>query len=107
MNDKPKPVKNKQKLYVKPEAIMNYLLGEEKLKTLFTAQSSLIELVTSDQNLYEALGSIQDRSKIDINLLVKFLEVTKIVPHFDLMKTKRKILTPDRVDELNKRIIEK
>jgi hypothetical protein len=94
-----KPVK--QKMYVKPEAILNYLLGEEKLHTLITTQGSQVDLFTTDQNLYEALGSIEDRSKIDMNLLVKFLEVTKIRPHEEIAKEQRSVLTLDRVKVIN------
>lgn len=94
----------KQKMYIKPEAILNYLKGEEKLKTLITAQSSKVDLMTTDQNLYEALGSVEDRSQIDINLLVKLLEVTKIMPHRDYEKEERKILTPQRVQEIREKI---
>lgn len=91
----------RQKMYIKPEAILNYLLGEEKLHTLITTQNTQVDLVTTDQNLYEALGSIEDRSKIDINLLVKFLEVTKIKPHEELAKEQRKVLTIERVKQIN------
>ena len=66
---------NKQKMYIKPEAILNYLKGEDKLHTLITTQSTQVDLVTTDQNLYEAMGSVEKRSEIDLNLLVKFLEV--------------------------------
>lgn len=91
---------NKQKMYIKPEAILNYLKGEDKLHTLITTQSTQVDLVTTDQNLYEAMGSVENRSEIDLNLLVKFLEVVKIMPHIDLVKEERKVLTPERVEEI-------
>lgn len=97
---------NKQRMYVKPEAILNYLKGEDNLHTLITAQSSQVDLVTTDQNLYEALGSVEDRKEIDINLLVKFLEVVRIKPHEELMNTERKILTDNRVKEIRSMIKE-
>lgn len=91
---------NKQKMYIKPEAILNYLKGEDKLHTLITTQNTQVDLITTDQSLYEALGSIENRNEIDINLLIKLLEVVTIMPHNQLMKEERKILTPERVDEI-------
>ncbi|MCM2325184.1 MAG: hypothetical protein NDI94_01875 [Candidatus Woesearchaeota archaeon] len=89
-------------MLIKPEAILRYLKGEEKLHTLITTQNDMVQLITTDQYLYEALGSVENRNEIDMNLLVKFLEVTKIVPHEDMTKEARKILTHERVDELRK-----
>ena len=59
---------NKQKMYIKPEAILNYLKGEDKLHTLITTQSTQVDLVTTDQNLYEAMGSVEKRSEIDFDI---------------------------------------
>jgi len=95
---------NKQKMYIKAEAILKYLCGEDKLHTLITAQSSQVQLITTDQSLYEALGSVKNREEIDMNLLVKFLEVTRIMPFKEMMKKERTILTPERVEELRSKI---
>ncbi len=92
--------KAKQKLLLKPEAILKYLMGEDKLHTLVTTKSSELTLITTDQYLYEAMGSIKERSEIDINLLVKLIEVTKVMPHEEFLKEERKILTPEKVEEL-------
>ncbi|AJF60896.1 TPA: hypothetical protein HA239_03355 [Candidatus Woesearchaeota archaeon] len=95
---------NKQKMYLKPEAILKYLMGEEKLHTLITTQNTEVNLITTDQSLYEALGSVDDRSKINLNLLVKLLEVVKIVPHDEMAKEERKVLSPERAEELRKSV---
>ncbi|MEK6916497.1 MAG: hypothetical protein AABW92_02020 [Nanoarchaeota archaeon] len=97
-------MENKQKMYLKPEAILKYLMGEEKLHTLITTQNTEVQLITTDQNIYEALGSVDDRSKINLNLLVKMLEVVKIMPHEEMMKEERKILSPERAEELKKSV---
>ena len=94
----------KQKMYLRPEAILKYLRGDETLNTLITAKNTEVDLVTTDQSLYEALGSVEDRSEINMNLLVKLLEVTSIVSHQEMMKEDRKILTEDRVKELRSKL---
>jgi hypothetical protein len=96
--------KNKQKMLLRPQAILKYLKGDEKLHTLITAQNTEVDLITTDQNLYEALGSVENRSEINLNLLVKMLEVTTIHHHKDMLKEERKILTPERVEEIKKDI---
>jgi hypothetical protein len=97
---------NKQKLYLKAEAILKYLKGEDKLHTLITTQNTEVDLITTDQSLYEALGSVENRNEIDINLLVKLLEVTTIMPFKEMMKEERSLLTPKRAQELRE-IIQK
>ncbi len=97
-------MKEKQKMYLKPEAILKYLMGDENLHTLITTKNTEFDIITTDQNLYEALGSVEDRNKIDLNLLVKLFEVASIVPHTEMTKEERKILTPIKVEELRKKI---
>ena len=91
-------------MYLKAEAILKYLKGDDKLHTLVTTQNTEVDLVTTDQSLYEALGSIDDRSEIDINLLVKLLEVTTVTPFKDMMNKERTVLTPERVQELREKV---
>ena len=96
-------MENKQRMFISSEALLKFLTGEDKLHTLITTQNSQVELITTDQAIYEALGSVEDRKEIDINLLVKFFEVTKVFPHMELMKEERKVLTPEKVAELRKK----
>ena len=60
--------------------------------------------VSNVKKFYEALGSIENRSEIDMNLLVKLLEVTRIVPYQEMMKEKRKILSPERAQQLRDKV---
>lgn len=90
-----------RKRYLKAEAIIKYFQGNDILETEIMCSSSK-DLVTSDQSLYEALGSFEDKSLIDLNKLVKFLEVVEVVSYKATFKQEKKILTPERVDQLNK-----
>ena len=87
-----------EKRYLTAEAIMRYFKGDEKLSTEIMC-NTIPNLMTSDQSLYEALGSFEDKSQIDLNKLVKFLEVVEIMSYAKTFGP-RKILTPQRVDEL-------
>ncbi|MBT4540145.1 hypothetical protein HOC35_01410 [Candidatus Woesearchaeota archaeon] len=90
-----------QRRYLKAEAIIKYFNGDNTLETEIMCKPKN-NLVTSDQSLYEALGSFEDKSLVDINKLVKFLEVVEVISFVSTFKQPRKILTPQRVDELNK-----
>ena len=91
----------KQRMYLTAESIYRFLLElDDKLDTLILCRSSEVYLVTTDQSLYEALGSIEDKSKINFNKLVKFMEVTELLPFSQTMKKSRQILTDKRVAEI-------
>ena len=93
-----------KRIYMTAETIMKYLNGDEKLHTLITARNTEFDLITSDQSLYEAFGSIKDRKGFNINLLIKLLEVTTIVSFSYNMGFERKILTDERAEELRNKI---
>jgi len=91
----------KQKSYLKAEAIYRFLLGaDDKLDTLVMCQSSEIGLVTTDQSLYEAVGAFEDKSKINLNKLTKLLEVVEVISFRESMKKLRRILTDERVSQI-------
>ena len=90
----------KQKLYLKAEAILKYFLGtSDKIDTLVMCRSNEIDLVTTDQDLYEALGSIKDYDNFNQRKLVKFLEVVEIGSLKRVKGKERTILTHAKVEE--------
>jgi len=95
-------MEQKQKIMVKPEAIIKYMLNKsEELDTLITCKADTVNLVTTDQALYEALASI-DREKISYPKLIKLLEVTEVASLQMWKNEKRSILTPERAEELKR-----
>jgi hypothetical protein len=93
----------KQKVYLKAGGIMRFLLGtSKKIDDMVMCKSSEIDLVTTDQDLYEALGSIKDYDNFNQRRLVKFLEVVEVGSLERVKGIKRKILTDERVEELRK-----
>lgn len=95
----------KEQSYLTAEAIYRYLTGtDDQIDTLVCCKSSEVSLVTTDQSLYEALGSVDDKTQIDLHKLVKLLEVTKIKHFPEVMRSPRKILTDERVDEIRQKV---
>ena len=76
---------------------------DEKIDTLLLCKSSEVHLMTTDQSIYEALGSIEDKSQINFNKLVKLMEVTEVSSYVAAMKKPRTILTQTRVDDIQKK----
>lgn len=87
----------KQTYYLTSEAVLKYFLGtSENIDTLIMCKGTEVNLTTTDFNLYEALGSIEQRDNFNINKLIKFLEAVHIE------SGSKKVLTHERVEELRK-----
>ena len=87
----------KQTCYLTSEAILKYFIGiSDQIDTLIMCKGTEVNIVTTDQNLYEALGSIMDHNRFKSSRLVKFFEVVSIE------HAPKKILTYERVEELRK-----
>lgn len=85
----------KQTFYLTSEDILKYFLSKsERIDTLIMCRGTEVNITTTDFNLYEALGSIEERDNFNINKLIKFLEVVHIE------SGSKKVLTHERVEEL-------
>ena len=90
-----------RKTYLAAKDIVKYFLGDDKLDASILCQATT-NYVTSDQSLYEAIGAFPDKSKIELNKLVKFLEVVEVVSYEQTFRQKKKVLTPERAESLMK-----
>lgn len=98
----------KQKKYLTSEAILRYLIGEDdKIDTLIMCESSEVEILTSDFEIYEALGSIKPYDSFKLNKLTKLFETVKIISYEDNTRKPKNILTDKRVEELRERALKK
>jgi hypothetical protein len=78
------------------EDILKYFLGtDEQVDTLIKCKT-VERIVTTDQNLYQALGSLKDSDGFKMPSLVKFFESVEVNP------SRKYILTHERVEELRK-----
>jgi hypothetical protein len=97
----------KQKMILKASAILKYFLGtDDKIDTLIKCKPDNVELMSYDQSMYEALGSLKDYDGFDFRKLVKFIESVDIISYREKYG-KRPILTDERVDELRKEALKK
>jgi len=94
----------KKKLFVSPGTILRFLISDDdKTDTLIMCKSSEVDLVTDGYSIYEALGSIKQYDKFQLNKLTKLLEVVEIIPR----KKESQVLTHERVDVLRNEALAK
>ncbi|PIN72178.1 hypothetical protein COV21_02995 [Candidatus Woesearchaeota archaeon CG10_big_fil_rev_8_21_14_0_10_45_5] len=103
MNQQANEAGTKQKMFLKPEAVLKYFLGtDEHIDTIITCRGSEFEIMTYDYNLYEALGSIKPYDNFKLARLVKFLEVVDVLSYEKALGSEKPILKEERVEELRK-----
>ena len=93
----------KQKVYLKPEMILRFLItSNDQMETLILCKSSEIDLITTDFNLYEAIASIKTDDAFKLNKLGKLFEVVDIHSFREKTNSIKPVLTDKRVDEIRK-----
>ncbi|MBI4440490.1 hypothetical protein HY638_05950 [Candidatus Woesearchaeota archaeon] len=94
----------RKKLFVSPQTILKFLISDDdKTDTLIMCKSAEVDLVTDGYSIYEALGSIKQYDKFQLNKLTKLLEVVEILPR----KREQQVLTHERVEELRREALSK
>ncbi|MEK6962916.1 MAG: hypothetical protein AABX70_00710 [Nanoarchaeota archaeon] len=94
----PHPQQAHQHLHA--EHILRYLITEdENLSTLILCNPKQVPLVTTDHDLYEALGSIQPEDHFQLNKLTKLLETVHT------QHRHKEILTHLRVEEIRNKAL--
>lgn len=87
----------KKTYHLLPQLILRYLIcNDEKVDTLIMCKSSEMNLMATEQDIYEAMGCVKQYDNFKLNKLTKFFEVVSI------RSTRKKILTDERVAELRK-----
>ncbi|MBW2971967.1 hypothetical protein KY359_02925 [Candidatus Woesearchaeota archaeon] len=89
--------------FVDAGKILRYLIGsDEKLETLIICNPYRQRFVTTDQELYHAIGSIKSYDEFKLNKLSKFFEMVSI-----RTVAKKQVLTDDTVDRLRAEALRK
>ena len=101
-------IQKKTQRFLTAQAMLKYLMGnDDQMDTLIMCTPSEIELVTTDQQLYEAVGSTTPEDNIRMNKLTKLLEVVNIFPQKQTQNQERSILKEERVEEVRKAALSK
>lgn len=68
-----------KELFIDGGKILRYLIrNDEKLDTLIICNPDQIRFVTTDQEVYHALGSVKEYDEFRLNRLAKFFEQVSI-----------------------------
>lgn len=97
-------IRKEGKLILNAPVVLRYFITDksEIEKVLLAGSGDGNKMATSDLALYEALGSVLEDDRFNWRKVVKFLENVQIVSHENVTGTRKKILTPNRVEEIRK-----
>ena len=94
---------NIQEVYLNASTILRYLVaGDDQLETLIMCNPANQVFITTDQDLYNALASLQSYEELNKNKLVKLLELVHIRP-----AKQRVIIRPEWVEKTRKEALKK
>ena len=83
--------------------ILRYLIGsDDKLETLIICNPHRQVFVTTDQELYHAIGSIKQYDDVKLNRLAKFFETVSV-----RTVAKKQLLTEEIVEKLRAEALKK
>ncbi len=93
----------RQQYFLAAEALLKYLLGtSERISTMIMCKVPGTDLVTTDYELYQALGSVRNYDSLTRARIVKLLENVDVLSHRKETGGEKKVLTHERVEELRK-----
>ena len=93
----------KKQITLNSSAILSYLIGnDEKIDTMIICKNNDVELITTDKEVYEALGSIKKYDSFKLNKLTKFFENVEIESFKSITGKSKPILTFQKLEELRK-----
>lgn len=88
-------------IHLKSGEILKYFLAQDKgLEELIILNPEEKKVVTTDKDLYEAVGSVQKEDNFKLSRLTKLLEVVDVYPYKGASKKEKPILTFERLDKL-------
>ena len=91
----------KKQVMLDSAAILKYLMGnDEKIETMIMCKNPNISLATTDNEVYNALGSLRPYESFKINRLTKFFENVEVKSFKEITGNEKPILTFEKADAL-------
>jgi hypothetical protein len=95
-----------KKKYLPAHAILRFLMtDDEELNNIIIYEPSKYDLISTDQEIYEALSSIKDYNNMNMAKLKKFFEIVEINSHKKLMGEERTIIIEEKVESIRKKAL--
>lgn len=93
--------RHKKQIGLNSEAILRFLMGsDEKIETMVMCKDPNVDLVTNDNEIYNALGSLRPYDSFKLNRLTKFFENVDVRSFKDTTGSEKPILTFEKADAL-------
>ena len=94
--------------FLTAEALLKYLLGtSERIDTMITCKKPSAVLMTTDNELYQAFGSLKNCDNVNRAKIAKLFEAVDVFSYKAHKKAEKKILTHERVKELRIKALKK
>lgn len=94
---------SKPKIHLSAAAILRYLIGDdERTNDMIMLGVGGKDLMTTDKELYEALGSVAKYDTFKPTKLGKLFEMVDVYPYRDLTHSPKPVLTFEKVEEIRK-----
>ena len=89
--------------FIDAPKVLRYLIGnDDKLETLIICNPYKQRFITTDQELYHAIGSIKEYDEFNLKKLSKFFEMVTV-----RTVAKKQLLTEERVEQLRAEALSK
>ena len=96
-------ISSKPKIHLNAATILRYLIGDdEKVNDLIVLGAGGKDLMTTDKEMHEALGSITKYDAFKPTKLAKLFEMADIYPYRDLTHQPKPVLTFEKMEEIRK-----
>ena len=97
---------SKPKISLTSATILRYLIGnDEKVDNMIILGVAGHDLVTTDKEIYEAIGSIDKFDGFKPTKLSKLFEMVDVYPFRDLAHAQKPVLTFEKMDEIRKQAL--
>ena len=94
--------------FLTAETLLKYLLGtSERIDTMITCKKPSAVLMTTDNELYQAFGSLKNYDSVNRAKIAKLFEAVDVFSYKAHKKAEKKILTHQRVEELRTNTLKK
>ncbi len=98
----------KAKIHLNAPTILRFLIGDDELvNDLIILGIKEKDLMTTDKDLYEALGSITKYDSFRPTKLAKFFEMVDVYPFRDMARQQKPVLTFEKVEGIRKEALRK
>ena len=99
---------SKPKIHLSSVNILRYLIADdEKMNDMIVLGQEGKDMMTTDKEVYEALGSVAKYDSFKPTKLAKLFEMVDVYPYRDLTHQQKPVLTYEKMEAIRKEALKK